>query len=108
MLIIGVILNIIGIFTTSVCTTYWQVFLAQGVCIGLGSGLLYIPSLSLVAGSFTKRRPLAIGLLACGIGIGAIVFVCVFRGLIDDKGFPYTVRAIGMLSLLLSLLSPRS
>jgi len=99
MLITGVILNVIGIFMTSLCTTYWQVFLAQGLCVGLGSGLMYVPTLSLVAGAFTKKRPLALGLLACGIGLGAIVFVVVFRGLIDDYGFAYTVRALGTYSL---------
>jgi len=96
MLITGVILNVVGIFMTSLCTTYWQVFLAQGLCVGLGSGLMYVPTLSLVAGAFTKKRPIALGLLACGIGLGAIVFVVVFRGLIDARGFPYTVRALGM------------
>jgi len=95
MLITGVILNVVGLFMTSLCTTYWQVFLAQGLCVGLGSGLMYVPTLSLVAGAFTTKRPIALGLLACGIGLGAIVFVVVFRGLIDSHGFPYTVRALG-------------
>lgn len=95
MLITGVVLNVVGIFMTSLCTKYWQIFLAQGLCVGLGSGLMYVPTLSLVAGAFTKKRPLALGLLACGIGLGAIVFVVVFRRLIDHHGFSYTVRAMG-------------
>lgn len=96
MLVAGVAFNVVGIFLTAECHTYWQVFLAQGLCIGLGSGLLYIPSLSLVAGSFTTKRPIAVGILASGIGIGAIVFVVTFRGLIGTHGFKYTVRALGM------------
>jgi MFS family permease len=95
MLVAGVIFNVVGIFLAAECHTYWQAFLAQGLCIGLGSGLLYIPSLSLVAGSFTTKRPIALGILASGIGVGAIVFVVVFRGLIATYGFRYTVRAIG-------------
>lgn len=100
MLLTGAVLNIIGIFMTSLCKTYWQVFLAQGVCIGLRSGLMYVPTLSLVAGAFTTKRPIALGLLACGIGLGAIVDVVVFQGLIGTKGFGYTVRALGQHVLL--------
>jgi hypothetical protein len=37
MLIIGNGLVIFGIFMLSLCKTYWQVFLAQGVCMGLVS-----------------------------------------------------------------------
>ena len=34
----GIVLWLIGIFTTSICTKYWQFVLAQGVCIGLANG----------------------------------------------------------------------
>lgn len=48
MLYLGNFLVVFGIMMLSLCTKYWQVFLAQGVCMGLGAGLLYIPSLALV------------------------------------------------------------
>ncbi len=34
----GSSLVVLGTFMTSLCTQYWQLFLAQGVCIGLGLG----------------------------------------------------------------------
>ncbi|KXN84420.1 Riboflavin transporter MCH5 [Leucoagaricus sp. SymC.cos] len=41
---------------------YYQVFLAQGLGIGLASGVTYVPGLAVLSHWFHKRRPLAIGL----------------------------------------------
>jgi hypothetical protein len=35
---IGSFFQILGIFMTSLCTKYWQLFLAQGICTGIGNG----------------------------------------------------------------------
>src|SRR5258707_11324010 len=48
MLIVGNFGVIFGVFMLSLADTYWEVFLAQGVCMGLGAGLLYVPSLALI------------------------------------------------------------
>lgn len=37
-----VFLQLQGIGMTSLCTQYWQIFLAQAVCIGPGNGQLHI------------------------------------------------------------------
>ena len=70
MLIIGNIGVVFGIFMLSLAKTYWQVFLAQGVCMGLSAGLLYVPSLALVGLSFSRRRSLAMGIVTSGIAVG--------------------------------------
>ena len=56
---------------TSLAHEYYQVFLAQGICIGLGGGLLYVPSTAAAATSFNHaQRPLALGIVASGAGVG--------------------------------------
>ena len=70
MTVVGALLVLVGLFTLSLSTTYYQIFLSHGVCIGIGGGLLYVPSLALVSSSFKKRRALALGTLTSGIGIG--------------------------------------
>lgn len=70
MLFIGNFLVIFGLFMLSLCTKYYQVFLAQAVCIGLGAGLLYIPSLALIGLSFSSKRSLAQGITTSGIAVG--------------------------------------
>lgn len=56
MLFVGNFLVVFGIMMLSLATTYWQVMLSQGICMGMGAGLLYIPSLALVGVWFSKKR----------------------------------------------------
>jgi MFS family permease len=70
MLFAGNFLIVLGIMMLSLSTTYWQVFLSQGLCMGLGAGLLYIPSLAMVGVWFDKKRNLAMGIVMSGIAIG--------------------------------------
>lgn len=70
MLCIGAFLGLLGIFTLSLSTQYYQIFLTQGICMGLGSGFLYMPGLALVGRSFTKHRSIALGIVSCGAPLG--------------------------------------
>ena len=70
MLFVGNFLVVLGIMMLSLATKYWHVFLSQGVCMGLGAGLLYIPSLALVGIWFSRKRSLAMGIVTSGIAVG--------------------------------------
>lgn len=70
MLVVGNFLVVFGIMMLSLSSTYWQVFLSQGICMGLGAGLLYIPSLALVGIWFDKKRAIALGIVMSGIAVG--------------------------------------
>ena len=70
LLFLGALLTVLGMITLSFATHYYQVFLAQGVCLGLGGGIVYVPSLALVAASFTKKRQLAVAVVTSGTSIG--------------------------------------
>ena len=65
----GSCLIVLGTMTLSICTTYWQIFLAQGLCIGLGGGLVFIPGVTIIAALFTKRRAIAIGIVSSASSI---------------------------------------
>lgn len=70
MLIAGSFLVLLGLFMLSLSTAYYQIFLSQGVCVGIGGGLLYVPSLALVSKSFQRHRTIAMGIVTCGVGLG--------------------------------------
>jgi MFS family permease len=105
MLLIGNFLVVFGIMMLSLSTTYWQVFLSQGVCMGLGAGLLYIPSLALVGVWFSRKRALAMGIVMSGIAVGGVIYIIMFDRLTKTVGFPWAIRAIGFVALAAAALS---
>jgi sugar phosphate permease len=74
LLAVGCGFQILGAFSTSAVSTYWQLILAQGVVQGIGNGMLFTPCIALVSVYFTKNRAFALSLAACGAPIGGIVF----------------------------------
>ncbi|KAH7078905.1 major facilitator superfamily domain-containing protein [Paraphoma chrysanthemicola] len=105
MLILGNFLVVFGIMMLSLSTTYWQVFLSQGLCMGLGAGLLYIPSLALVGVWFSKKRALALGIVMSGIAVGGVIYIIMFDRLTKTVGFPWAIRGIGFVALAAALVS---
>ncbi|OJD36006.1 mfs monocarboxylate transporter [Diplodia corticola] len=95
----GCALQVLGVFATASATRYWHVFLAQGVCKGLGDGLVFCPAVALVATYFSARRSLAIGVMAAGGATGGVVFPLVARQLLPAVGFAWTVRVMGFVVL---------
>lgn len=45
---------------------YYQLFLSQGIGMGLGSGIVYIPSLAVQAHHWQKHRAMALGVTLTG------------------------------------------
>lgn len=97
--LIGSILQLVGVFMTSLSTKYWQLFLAQGICTGLGNGLIFCPALSLLSTYFTTKRSLAIGIAASGSATGGVVFPVIVQQLLPKIGFAWTVRVVGFVML---------
>lgn len=97
--LVGSILQLIGVFMTSLSTKYWQLFLAQGICTGLGNGLIFCPALSLLSTYFSTKRSLAIGIAASGSATGGVVFPVIVQQLLPHIGFAWTVRVVGFVML---------
>ena len=95
----GFVLLIVGIMMTSLCTEYWQAMLAQGLCVGLGTGMLYIPCATIPATYFTTKRPFTAGLASMGSSIGATIYSIVFHKLEPRVGFKMATQAIGYIAL---------
>ncbi|KAF9877970.1 hypothetical protein CkaCkLH20_04546 [Colletotrichum karsti] len=93
--IIGVILITLGTFMTSICEKYWQLVIAQGLCVGLGNGCLQTPMMAVVSTYFRKKLPLAMGIAACGSVAEGLVYPSMARTLLPTVGFGWTMRAIG-------------
>ncbi|KAB5577977.1 putative monocarboxylate permease [Coniochaeta sp. 2T2.1] len=90
--LLGSTLVVLGTFLTSVAKTYWQIFLAYGLCTGLGMGILYMPAVAVVGSYWQKRKAMALGMAASGSGTGAIIFPLVVQNLQHSIGFANAVR----------------
>ncbi|KAI1334543.1 MFS general substrate transporter [Xylariaceae sp. FL0016] len=95
----GLFLIIFGMFMTSLCSTYWQVLLAQGLCVGLGTGLAFLPSAAILAQYFAKRRALAIGMQSVGSPLTGIIFPIIFQRLQPSIGFGWATRVLAFILL---------
>ncbi|KAI1781346.1 MFS general substrate transporter [Hypoxylon cercidicola] len=100
----GTILIVLGMFMTSLATEYYQLFLAQGICIGLGMGILYIPGLSVPSSYFKARKPLAVAIIASGAGSGGLVYPAMVQQLLPRVGFGWTIRSMAFVTLFVSIL----
>jgi MFS family permease len=104
----GMLLWVVGIFTTSMCREYWQFLLAQGLCVGFANGLMFVPTMSVVSTYFDpSRRSLAIGLILCGSATGGMVFPIMLNRLFGAIGFGWAVRTFGFMALVLLVLAER-
>ena len=84
---------------TSLIERYWQLLLAQGICQGLGNGLVFPPTVALVSTYFRKRRAVAVSVMSTGTATGGIVFPVVARQLLGKLGFGWTIRVMGFIML---------
>lgn len=76
----GCLLQLVGIFVTSLVARpgqYVQLLLAQGVLQGLGNGVLFTPSVTLVSLYFRRYRAFALGVASCGAPVGGVIFTMV-------------------------------
>ncbi|KAJ6002516.1 hypothetical protein N7451_005063 [Penicillium sp. IBT 35674x] len=95
----GLFMQLLGVFMTSLATSYWQLLLSQGVCQGIGNGLLFCPIVALMSTYFTKKRTIAISISACGAATGGLVFPAIAQTLLHRIGFAWTVRVMGFVLL---------
>lgn len=96
---LGAVVSLFGIFMLSLCTKYWQVFLAQGVCMGIGFGLVFVPSIAIVSTYFLKNRSIALGITVTGSATGGLVFPAIAQELLPRAGFGWTVRTMGFVQM---------
>ncbi|THH29193.1 hypothetical protein EUX98_g4995 [Antrodiella citrinella] len=99
----GSVLVVLGLMMVSLCKEYYQFFLAQGVAIGLGSALVSYPATCCLAHYYDKKRGTMMGVATTGSSIGAVFFPIALNKLIPVVGFPWAVRIVGFICLVLAI-----
>ncbi|XP_072931655.1 monocarboxylate transporter 14-like [Epargyreus clarus] len=87
MTILGGIISTIGFVLASISTTLEMMMITFGVIAGLGLGLVYVTAVVSIAYWFEKKRNLAVGLGACGTGVGTFVYAPMTQYFIEEYGW---------------------
>lgn len=95
----GTFLVVFGMMMTSISKTYWEIILAQAVCMGIGLGCLFVPSVAIVSTYFSTRKAFATGIAASGSSLGGVIYPIIFHNLQPKIGFGWTTRALGFIFL---------
>ncbi len=84
-----------GMALATVSTQLWQLFIAWGLMLGVGSGLTALVLAAVVANRwFTARRGLVIGLLTASSATGQLAFLPVAAWLIEHMGWRVAVLPV--------------
>ncbi|KAF2132196.1 MFS general substrate transporter [Dothidotthia symphoricarpi CBS 119687] len=75
---------------------FWQVFLAQGLLMGLTIAFAIQPALTVVGQHFKERRAFAMGLVTTGSALGGIGFPLMFEKLLPVLGFSWALRVAAL------------
>jgi MFS family permease len=91
---------------TSLCETYWQFMLAQGLLGGIALGMTLSPANASTPQYFLKKRGTAMGCAIAGSSIGGVVFPIALNRMLENTnlGFGWSVRVCGF--ILLAVLIP--
>ncbi|KXJ88943.1 major facilitator superfamily transporter [Microdochium bolleyi] len=100
----GSVLAALGAFMTSVATEFWQILLAQGICQGVGLGIIFIPTIAVMSTYFCERRALVMSVAASGGAVGSVVFPATVQYLIPRVGFPWATRCATFVLIFLLIL----
>lgn len=91
----------LGLILTSQITDLGQIYLTYGLILGVGSSGIFAISGGITARWFYKKRGLALGIVAAGVGLGTLVMPPLTERLIDSFGWSQAYLVIGIVSMII-------
>ncbi|KAJ6554599.1 major facilitator superfamily domain-containing protein, partial [Mycena capillaripes] len=91
----GSLFIIAATFIIPVCKVYWHFLLCQGFMIGMGCGLTFGTSVTIITHWWKRKRGLVLGVACCGTSLGGVAFPIVLRQALPRVGCdPFTRHLI--------------
>ncbi|KAH3686093.1 hypothetical protein WICPIJ_002930 [Wickerhamomyces pijperi] len=94
---IGSVFQLAGFLLAAFSTKLWQIYLTQGVLVGLGLAFIAVPSNALVSMWFRKKRAMAQALSVLGAGVGGIMFSLSLQAIIDNISLRWALIIQGII-----------
>ena len=105
LLSIGTVLTGLSWVLSANLTTVSNLYITYGVLGGLGTGIVYIGVVGLMVRWFPQNRGFAVGMVAAGYGIGALLTTFPIANSLTESGlqstltfFGYLIGAVGLLA----------
>jgi MFS family permease len=77
--------------------------LSQGIASGIGMGLIFVPTVSVLAQNFLKKRALVMGIAVTGSSLGGVIFPIFMGRMLDRYPFPTAYRNVTYLMTAVAL-----
>lgn len=94
---IGCVIMLLGFLWASFATHLWELYVTQGVLVGISMALVSVPPATCFPGWFNKKRAISAGISLLGTGVGGVVYGPVCRKMIavfGDTRWCYRMLAI--------------
>jgi MFS family permease len=86
----------LGYAAASQATSLWQFTLAQGLLVGVASSATFAPLIADTSLWFTRRRGMAVAIIACGSYLAGTVWPPVVQHFIEKEGWRWTYLGIAV------------
>ena len=94
---VGAALTGLGWVLSARIGNVWMLFLTYGLFCGVGTGIVYVGVIGLMARWFPDRRGFAIGIVAAGYGMGAMLTTFPISSMLSSFGAPVTLIVFGVI-----------
>jgi OFA family oxalate/formate antiporter-like MFS transporter len=94
---VGAALTGLGWIASAQVDSIWMLFLTYGLLCGVGTGIVYVGVIGLMARWFPDRRGFAIGIVAAGYGMGAMLTTFPISSMLASSGAPMTLTLFGLI-----------
>lgn len=105
LLLAGSVLIILCVMLLGICTQYWHFMIVFGILGGLGTALVFTPTIAAVGHFFYAKRGNATGLATTGGAIGGIIFPLMLQNLFPKVGWGWATRIQGFVFLVLLIVT---
>ncbi|GME31889.1 major facilitator superfamily protein [Neofusicoccum parvum] len=87
-----------GFILASFATSLWQLYLTQGVLVGLGLGMAFLPVVPIASQWFVKKRSLTNGIVSAGSGTGGLAWSFATQAMLARLSAAWALRVIGVVA----------
>ncbi|AQZ18061.1 ESBP6 (YNL125C) [Zygosaccharomyces parabailii] len=84
-MLFGTALMFAGFLLASFATKLWQLYLTQGVMVGVSISFMFVPATVVLPGWFLKKRAYAMGVSLMGTGCGGVTYGLAVNKMIKDN-----------------------